>query len=108
FRWLQCVFAFGVFRIRRSRGTHSPSATAPRSMIIRKVLITAANPRQRTLPLQTLIDQAGEPKSALQVVLEETAGAGIEEFGVVVCPGDERAYAEASGGLRDRVRFITQ
>lgn len=77
-------------------------------MRIRKVLVTAANPRQRTLPLQTLIDQAGEPKSALQVVLEEAAGAGIEEFGVVVCPGDEAAYAEASGALRARVRFIVQ
>jgi UTP--glucose-1-phosphate uridylyltransferase len=77
-------------------------------MKIRKVLVTAANPRQRTLPLQTLIDPAGEPKSALQVVLEEAAGAGIEEFGVVICPGDERAYAEACGGLRSRVRFIPQ
>src|SRR5687768_4792138 len=77
-------------------------------MRIRKVLVTAANPRQRTLPLQTLIDPAGEPKSALQVVLEEAAGAGIEEFGVVVCPGDERAYADACGGLRSRVRFIAQ
>lgn len=77
-------------------------------MRIRKVLVTAANPRQRTLPLQTLIDQAGEPKSALQVVLEEAAGAGIEEFAVVVCPGDEAAYAEACGGLRSRVRFIVQ
>lgn len=77
-------------------------------MRIRKVLVTAANPRQRTLPLQTLIDQSGEPKSALQVILEEAAGAGIEEFGVVVCPGDEQAYGEACGGLRSRVRFIVQ
>ncbi len=77
-------------------------------MRIRKVLVTAANPRQRTLPLQTLIDPNGEPKSALQVVLEEAAGAGIEEFCVVVCPGDEGAYAEATGPLRGRVRFIVQ
>ena len=77
-------------------------------MRIRKVLVTAANPRQRTLPLQTLIDPQGEPKSALQVVLEEADGAGIEEFGVVVCPGDEPAYAEACGALRARVRFIVQ
>jgi UTP--glucose-1-phosphate uridylyltransferase len=77
-------------------------------MRIRKVLVTAANPRQRTLPLQTLIDQTGEPKSALQVVLEEAAGTGIEEFGIVVCPGDEIAYAEACGSLRPRVRFIVQ
>lgn len=80
----------------------------PAPMKIRKVLVTAANPRQRTLPLQTLIDQQGEPKSALRVVLEEAAGTGIEEFGVVVCPGDERAYAEACGDLRSRVRFIVQ
>ncbi len=77
-------------------------------MRIRKVLVTAANPRQRTLPLQTLIDRNGEAKSALQVVLEEAAGAGIEEFGVVVCPGDERPYAEACGALRDRIRFLVQ
>lgn len=77
-------------------------------MRIRKVLVTAANPRQRTLPLQTLIDQNGNSKSALQIVLEEAAGAGIEEFGVIVCPGDEPAYAEASGDLRARVRFIPQ
>jgi UTP--glucose-1-phosphate uridylyltransferase len=77
-------------------------------MKIRKALITAANPRQRTLPLQTLIDQQGESKSALQVVLEEAAGAGIEEFGIIVCPGDEAAYAEACGALRSRVRFVAQ
>ena len=77
-------------------------------MKIRKVLVTAANPRQRTLPLQTLIDQAGESKSALQIILEEAAGAGVEEFGVVVCPGDEPAYGEACGALRSRVRFIVQ
>ena len=77
-------------------------------MTIRKALVTAANPRQRTLPLQTLIDQQGESKSALQIVLEEAAGAGIEEFCVIVCPGDESAYASACGPLRNRVRFIPQ
>lgn len=77
-------------------------------MKIRKALVTAANPRQRTLPLQTLIDPTGEPKSALQVVLEEAEAAGIEEFGVVVCPGDEARYGEACGRLRGRVRFLPQ
>jgi len=77
-------------------------------MKIRKALVTAANPRQRTLPLQTLIDQHGESKSALQIILEEAAGAGIEEFCVVVCPGDETAYAEACGALRAQVRFVVQ
>ena len=77
-------------------------------MPIRKALVTAANPRQHTLPLQTIIDQHGESKSALRVILEEAAGAGIEEFCVVVCPGDEAAYAEACGALRQRVRFVVQ
>ena len=77
-------------------------------MKVRKALITAANPRQRALPLQMLIDQQGESKSALQIILEEAAAAGIEEFCVVVCPGDESAYAAASGALRDRVRFVAQ
>ncbi len=77
-------------------------------MNIRKALITAANPRQRTLPLQTLVDRNGESKSALQIVLEEAASAGIEEFVVIVCPGDEVAYAAACGALRTRVQFIPQ
>lgn len=77
-------------------------------MPISKALITAANPLQRRLPLQTLIDQRGESKSALQVILEEAAGAGVEEFCVVVCPGDETAYASACGALRSRVRFVIQ
>ncbi|ACB74849.1 sugar phosphate nucleotidyltransferase [Opitutus terrae] len=77
-------------------------------MKIRKALVTAANPRQRTLPLQTLVDPHGETKAALQIILEEAAGAGVDEFCVIVCPGDESAYAEACGTLRERVRFIPQ
>lgn len=77
-------------------------------MKIRKALITAANPRQRTLPLQTLVDRDGEAKSALQIVLAEAADAGVEEFGVVVCPGDEATYAVACGPFRTRVRFLPQ
>jgi len=77
-------------------------------MNIRKALITAANPRQRTLPLQTLVDRDGEPKSALQIILAEAAEAGIEEFGLVVCPGDEANYANACGPFASRVRFLPQ
>jgi len=77
-------------------------------MNIRKALIKAANPRQRTLPLQTLVDRDGESKSALQIILEEAASAGVEEFGVVVCPGEEKTYAAACGPLRSQVRFIPQ
>ena len=77
-------------------------------MNIRKALITAANPRQRQLPLQTLVGPEGEARSALRLILEEAAGAGIEEFCIVVCPGDESAYGEACGPLRSRVHFAVQ
>lgn len=77
-------------------------------MNIRKALITAANPRQHQLPLQTLIGPQGEARSAIRLILEEAAGAGIEEFCIVVCPGDESAYGEACGPLRSRVHFAAQ
>ena len=54
------------------------------------------------------MDRDGESKSALQIILEEAVSGGIEEFGVVVCPGDEIAYATACGVLRPRVHFIPQ
>lgn len=56
-------------------------------MNVRQALITAANPHQRTLPLQILIDRDGVSRSALEIVLREAAGAGIEKFCIVVCPG---------------------
>ncbi len=77
-------------------------------MNIRKALITAANPAQRTLPLQQLVDRGGVAKPALQIILEEADGVGIEQFVVVVCPGDEAAYAGAAGPLAGRVRFVEQ
>jgi UTP--glucose-1-phosphate uridylyltransferase len=77
-------------------------------MKIRKALITAANPSQRTLPLQVLIDQEGVAKPALQIILEEAHDAGIEEFVVVVCPGDQEAYGTAAGEFRSRIRFVEQ
>jgi UTP--glucose-1-phosphate uridylyltransferase len=77
-------------------------------MHVRHALITAANPRQRTLPLQMLIDRDGVARSALEIILREAAGAGIEEFCVVVCPGDEAAYTAACGDLSSRVHFAVQ
>jgi len=77
-------------------------------MKIRKALITAANPAQRTLPLHVLVDRGGAAKPALQIVLEEADGVGVEEFVVVVCPGDQAAYAEAAGPYRGRVHFLEQ
>ncbi|HMN31269.1 MAG TPA: sugar phosphate nucleotidyltransferase, partial [Caldilineaceae bacterium] len=77
-------------------------------MNITKAVITAAGPRQRTLPLQTLIDRDGVEKSVLRVLLEEVLGAGIEEICLVVQPGDERAYAEVAGDHAGRLHFVPQ
>ena len=44
-------------------------------MHITKALITAAGRRQRTLPLQTLIDRDGIEKSVLRILVEEVIAA---------------------------------
>ena len=77
-------------------------------MNVRQALITAANPHQRSLPLQILIDRDGVARSALEIVLREAAGAGIEQFCVVVCPGDEIVYAKACGPYRAQTEFAVQ
>jgi UTP--glucose-1-phosphate uridylyltransferase len=77
-------------------------------MKVRKAVITAAGKNQRTIPLQTLVDRDGQAKSALAILAGEILDAGIEEVAVIVCPGDETAYAEAAGPLARRMRFIPQ
>lgn len=77
-------------------------------MQIKKAIITAAAQNQRTLPLQTLVDRDGTPKSALRIIIEETLQAGLEEICVVVCPGDQEAYQAAAGQEAGRLRFVVQ
>ena len=77
-------------------------------MQVRKAVITAAGPRQRHLPLQTLIDRDGTEKSVLGIILEEALRAGVEEICVVVWPGDEGAYAKVAGDHTRRVKFVPQ
>ncbi|SRR6266545_3318829 len=77
-------------------------------MRIRKAVITAAGPKQRTLPLQTLIDRDGEEKSLLAILIEEVLSAKVEEVAVVIAPGDEAAYARVVGSHAGRLRFIEQ
>lgn len=77
-------------------------------MKIRKAVITVAGRDQRQLPLQTLVDRDGQTKSALTILLEEVIHAGVEEIGVVICPGDESVFAAAAGPHRNRIRFIEQ
>lgn len=77
-------------------------------MKVTKAVITAAGKNQRMLPLQTLVDRDGVSKSALAILAEEINAAGIGEIAVVVCPGDEAAYAAAAGPLARQMRFIPQ
>jgi UTP--glucose-1-phosphate uridylyltransferase len=79
-----------------------------RGVKVAKAVITAAGKNQRTLPLQTLVDRDGVPRSALAILASEITGAGIPEIAVIVCPGDEAAYAAAAGPLAGRMRFIPQ
>lgn len=75
---------------------------------VSKAVITAAGKNQRHLPLQTLVDRDGVSKSALAILAEEITAAGIGEIAVIVCPGDEAAYAAAAGPLARQMRFIPQ
>ncbi len=77
-------------------------------MHIKKAIITAAGKNQRTLPLQTLVDRDGSPKTALTIIVEEVLKAGLEEICVVVSPGDEAAYRAAAGVHAGRVQFVEQ
>ena len=75
---------------------------------IKKAVITAAGKNQRTLPLQTLVDRDGVTKTALRIIVEEILSAGIEEICIVICPGDETAYARAAAGPGGKLMFVEQ
>lgn len=77
-------------------------------MDIKTAVITAAGKSQRTLPLQTLVDRDGQTKTALRIIIEEIAAAGIQDIGVVVSPGDQNAYAAAAGPHASRLHFVEQ
>jgi UTP--glucose-1-phosphate uridylyltransferase len=77
-------------------------------MKTRKAVITVAGSNQRNLPLQTLVDRDGETKTALAILLEEVLQAGVEEIGLVISPGDQRAFTAAAGPHLARIRFIEQ
>jgi UTP--glucose-1-phosphate uridylyltransferase len=88
--------------------TRAAMVYAETAMRISKGLITAAGPRQRSLPLQTLIDRDGDEKSLLAILIEEILSSGVDEICVVVAPGDEPAYARVAGTHAGRLRFIEQ
>ena len=77
-------------------------------MRIRKAVITAAGPNQSRLPLQRFVDLNGQEKTALAIIIEEVAAAGVEEIGVVIRCGDRQAYAEAAGDYSRMLTFVEQ
>jgi UTP--glucose-1-phosphate uridylyltransferase len=77
-------------------------------MNINKAVITAAGRKQRTLPLQMLIDRDGAPKAVLRIVIEEVLRAGVEEICIVVCPGDQETYRSVCGDHAGRLHFVEQ
>lgn len=77
-------------------------------MQVRKAVITAAAPNQNRLPLQQLVDCHGEDKTALQLIVEETVAAGVEEICVVIRPGDHAAYRAAAGQQLGNLHFVEQ
>jgi len=102
---------FVQLTVRRYFATLLPPCTTTKrskAVEIKKAIITAAGKTQRTLPLQTLVDRDGVTKTALRILIEEVLSAGIEEICVVVCPGDQAAYAAAAGGRGGRLQFVEQ
>lgn len=77
-------------------------------MSIRRAVITAAAPDQKSLPLQRLVDQQGQSKTALELIIEESVDAGAEEICVVICPGMADDYSAAAGQHASRLTFIEQ
>ena len=77
-------------------------------MKIKKAVVTAAGRGQRALPLQTLVDRDGQPKSALQIIIEEARSAEVDQIGIVISPGQEEAYAAAAGPYRRMLELIEQ
>jgi UTP--glucose-1-phosphate uridylyltransferase len=77
-------------------------------MIPTKAVITAANPDEKHLPLQTITDSNGETKSALQIILDDLFSAGLEAVAIVIAPASREAYAAAVGPYGKQVTFIEQ
>lgn len=77
-------------------------------MQIQKAVITAAAPKQRKLPLQTLIDKKGDEKTFLELLIEEVRAAGINDLCIIIQPGDEGPYAQAIGDHVHNVTFLAQ
>lgn len=77
-------------------------------MKIQKAVITAAGRNQRHLPLQTLVDREGYPRSALNLLIEEITSTGIQDIGIVIAPGDSSLFQESVDVTNAKLTFIEQ
>lgn len=73
-----------------------------------KALITSANPTDKHLPLQSLVDSKGNHKTALQILLDEVFNAGIQEAAIVIPPGEKERYQQAAGNHLEKLTFLEQ
>lgn len=77
-------------------------------MQINKAIITAAGKSQSHLPLQTVVDRSGEVRTALDLLLDEVTGAGIDEVAIIIRPGDEERYRQSLSGASPKLTFFEQ
>jgi UTP--glucose-1-phosphate uridylyltransferase len=77
-------------------------------MTPKRAVITAAGRDQRHIPLQTVIDRAGRPRTVLNLLLEEVQHAGIESVTLVVAPGDADLYRDAAAWSGDELNVVVQ
>lgn len=77
-------------------------------MKIRKAVITAAGPSQRSIPVQVLVDHDGRQRSVLAILIQVILKAGIEQICVVVHPGDEEQFRDAASSEPCNLQIITQ
>ena len=77
-------------------------------MNVSKAVISSANPADKHLPLQTLIDSKGETQTALQILLAEVLSSGIESVALIIPPGEASRYELAAGPHAERLTFFEQ
>ncbi len=77
-------------------------------MQITKAIITAAGRTQAHLPLQTVVDRSGEVRTALELLLDEVTGAGIEEVAIIIRPGQQERYRQAVSTSTSQITLFEQ
>jgi UTP--glucose-1-phosphate uridylyltransferase len=80
----------------------------PAMMKIERAVLTAAGRGQREIPLQTLVDRDGVTRPVLEIMLRESAEAGIRQTAIIIRPGDEEAYRSAAGTHAESLTFLPQ